>query len=245
MIKSFSDKKLRKMMFLLLAGLSCVGVGAGVKFHEKPLSGYITVTAHSGCMGLPDNSIEAMKAGIEAGAQIVEFDLNFTKDGEPVLSHDAPSTGKSYVTPEEAFTFVANYPGIQMNIDVKNTEYIEKVPPLADKDGVKSRIFFTGIGEEDVPCVREKCPGIPYYLNTSVKKSDDFQALCEKTAALGAVGININWKNASHRLVDAFHKNNMPVSVWTVNKAGRISKMSLLGVDNITTRRPDIACKLI
>ncbi|MBR5620588.1 MAG: hypothetical protein IKW76_12705, partial [Clostridia bacterium] len=50
-----------------------------------------TVTAHSGSMGLPENSVEAMEAGVKAGAQIVEFDLQYDDAGEPVLSHDEPA----------------------------------------------------------------------------------------------------------------------------------------------------------
>ena len=231
------------MISFLLAWL--LSIGLPVKVHGRPLSGSVTVTAHSGCMNLPENSVEAMRAGVEAGAQIVEFDLNFTSDGTPVLSHDAPFEGELYVTLEEAFAFLAEHPGIHANIDVKNTQHIEAVPGLAEKSGVKSRIFFTGIEEKDVPAVCEKCPGIPYYLNTDIREDEDFQALAEKTASLGAVGININWKNASPLLVAVFHKNGMPVSVWTVNKEEYALRMALFGVDNITTRCPDIICSLI
>ena len=80
----------------ILAELYAAGMPLKVK--GRPLSGTITVTAHSGCMGLADNSLEAMEAGIEAGAQIVEFDLNYTSDGAPVLSHDSPDENAAYVT---------------------------------------------------------------------------------------------------------------------------------------------------
>ncbi len=231
-----------KIISFLLAGLFSIGLP--VKIHGRPLSGSITVTAHSGCLDLPDNSVEAMKAGVEAGALIIEFDLNFTADGTPVLSHEAPDEDGEYVTLEEAFAFLAEHPGILANVDVKSTEHMEAVPSLAEKAGILDRIFFTGIEEDDIPAVREKCPGIPYYLNMEIQEDDDFQALAEKTASLGAAGININWKSASPGLVSVFHKNGLPVSVWTVNEEEKVLRVALFGVDNITTRRPDIACKL-
>ena len=220
-------------------------VGLPVRIHGRPLSGSVTVTAHSGCLDFADNSIEAMKAGIDAGARIVEFDLNYSADGTPVLSHDTPDKEGDCVTLEEAFAFLAERPGILANVDVKNTVMLEKVPVLAEQAGVLERIFFTGIGENDIETVKEKCPGIPYYLNTGISEDEDFAALARKTAGLGAVGININWNDASPELIRVFHKNGMPVSVWTVNEGKSIVKMAVYGADNITTRRPDIACGII
>ena len=211
----------------------------------KPLAGRISVTAHSGCMELADNSLEAMTAGIAAGAEIVEFDLNYTADGTPVLSHDTPKNGAVCVTLAEAFAFLAQQDGVRANVDVKSTEHLEKVPALAAEAGVTEQFFFTGVDDKWVPAVRKKCPGIPYYLNTSVRKSDDVKALAKKTAALGAVGLNIHWKDASPQLIAAFHKKGLPVSVWTVNRENDAIKMVRYGVDNITTRRPDLVCRLL
>ncbi len=219
--------------------------GHSVSVRSVPLSGRVSVTAHSGCMGLGDNSLEAMAAGIEAGATIVEFDLHFTDDGTPVLSHDKPSEKSACVTLAEAFAFLARQNGVQANVDVKSTEHLERVPALAAEAGVTDRIFFTGVGERDVAAVRQKCPCISCYLNASVRKSEDLNALVKKTAALGTVGLNLNWKDASPELVRAFHERGMSVSVWTVDNPTHIDSMLSFGVDNITTRRPDIVCGLI
>ena len=232
-----------KVAAFLLAVLYSIGLP--VQVRGKPLDGSIAVTAHSGCMDLPANSIEAMEAGINAGADIVEFDLNYTSDGTPVLFHNTPEDGATYVTLAEAFAFLAEHPGILANVDVKSTEYLEKVPVLAEEAGVTDQIFFTGVNEQMVATVREKCPGIPYYLNASVSKDDDVKALAEKTEELGAVGINLDWTCVSPELIAAFHKKGMPVSVWTVNEAADIIQMALAGADGITTRRPNTACDVI
>ena len=220
-------------------------IGLPVRIHGRPLAGGVTVTAHSGCLGLADNSIEAMEAGIEAGARIVEFDLNYAADGTPVLSHDSPLEGQTYVTLAEAFAFLSRHLDVQANVDVKNTAHLEQVPGLAAQAGVTEQIFFTGIEEKDVMAVRKKCPGIPYYLNAGVSEEEDLNALAEKVAALGAVGINTYWENASYELIRVFHRNGMPVSVWTVNEPEAVIRLAVFGADNITTRRPDIVCSLI
>lgn len=47
------------------------------------------IIGHRGAAGLaPENTLEALRAGIDAGADILEFDIRLTKDNVPVLSHD-------------------------------------------------------------------------------------------------------------------------------------------------------------
>ena len=202
-----------------------------------------TVTAHSGCMGLPDNSVEAMEAGVAAGAQIVEFDLNYTKDGVPVLSHNAPEGDCPPVT--DAFAFLREHPDIKANVDVKSVDYLEKIPPLAEKYGVTDQIFFTGVGEDWVPAVREKCPGIPYYLNTTVPRAADIEALADKVEKLGAVGVNINFVHLTRRLTRVFHARGLLVSAWTVNVRPQARYVLAAGPDNVTSRKPDMIVSLL
>lgn len=47
------------------------------------------VIGHRGAAGLaPENTLEALQAGLEAGADMLEFDVRLTKDKIPVLVHD-------------------------------------------------------------------------------------------------------------------------------------------------------------
>lgn len=48
------------------------------------------VIGHRGAAGLaPENTLAALRAGYEAGADVLEFDIRLTKDGVPILIHDA------------------------------------------------------------------------------------------------------------------------------------------------------------
>ena len=60
------------------------------------------IIGHRGALGLaPENSRAAIVAGIQAGADMIEFDVRVTRDGVPVLAHDArlrPSAGRGHGT---------------------------------------------------------------------------------------------------------------------------------------------------
>ncbi len=201
-----------------------------------------TYTAHTGCVDTADNSLEAIEKGVQYGAKIVEFDLHFTQDGTPVLSHDAPKGGE--VTLDAAFECVSRYEGLRVNVDVKSGTALEKVVILAEKHGLKDRIFFTGLFEDDIPLVQNACPGIPYWLNEDVlpvaEHSDAYlQQLVGLVRTCKAVGINMNKNNATKELVDFFRTNGLGVSLWTVNEEEEMLKYLSFSPDNITTRRPD------
>ena len=202
-----------------------------------------TVTAHSGSMGLPENSVEAMEAGVKAGAQIVEFDLQYDDAGEPVLSHDAPAG--MCVTLGDAFAFLAAHPNVRANVDVKDTSHLECVEPLAKEAGVLDRIFFTGLFEKDIPIAREKCPSVPYYLNTGISRFANLRKLAQKVRALGALGVNINKRCLSPRLTRIFHDEGLLVSVWTVDKKNEAQYALMMRPDNVTTRKPDMVWSLL
>ena len=205
-----------------------------------------TCTAHTGCMGTADNSLDCFDAAVKNGADVVEFDLNFTADGKPVLSHDKPQGNE--VTLDEAFCKLSELKNLFVNVDVKSTLNLAEVERLAEKHGISDRIFYTGVTEDFLEAVRADSPNVSYYLNVKVdRRTDDeyINSLVEKVRNCGAVGINFNKKNASEKLVDAFHKNGLLVSVWTANKEIDIRRLLALSPDNITTKRPDLMTKII
>lgn len=207
-----------------------------------------TVTAHTGCLGTKPNSIEAIIKGFESGADIIEFDLNFDSNGTPLLSHDSPKGGE--VTLDEAFAVLAKCNGVKANVDIKNVERIEKVVTLAKKHNVLDRIFFTGVHEGFVEAVKTRTPEVEYYLNVNIapkwKQTNKYlQSLVDKVKASGAIGINFNKNSATKKLVNAFHKNGLLVSIWTVDNTRDMKKIISLSPNNITTRQPDILIETI
>ncbi len=207
-----------------------------------------TVTAHTGCEKSKDNSIDSLKVGCTSGADIVEFDLNFDSQGNAVLSHNAPVGGCA--TLDEAFGCIAKYEKIKVNVDVKKTDNLKAVVACAEKYLLTERIFYTGIQQKDVSTVKQQTPSVSYYLNVAVdrKRKNNIEylnSLADLVEQQGAIGINLNKRGCSEKLVELFHERNLLVSVWTVNNRLEMQKIISLAPDNITTRYPSKLKKLI
>lgn len=210
-----------------------------------------TVTAHTGCEGADDNTLDSIRKGVAAGADIVETDLHFLSDGTPVLKHDEPQDSESQKLPtlESAFKLLSSL-NVRMNIDVKSTANIPAVTDLAKKHGVTDKLFFTGVDEKFAPDVKSGAPAIPYYLNVGVdkKKNTDpvyLASLVNKVKECGAIGINLNFKGCSKELVEAFRKEEQLVSLWTANSKLAMYRCLAFAPDNITTRKPSLLSKII
>ena len=230
------------ILFISILVLTVFLVFMELKKMKTNLPQNFTYTAHTGCVKTADNSLEAIEEGAKYGANIIEFDLNFLKDGTPVLSHDKPKGNE--ITLDEAFKKVSEYENLKVNVDVKNVKNLKSVYPLAQKYGLEDRIFYTGIDIDFLEAVKKDSPEVPYYLNVSVEKPrkqtpEYLQSLVKTVKDSGAVGINFNKDHATKELVDTFHENDLLVSIWTVNKKRKMFKILFLGPDNITTRRPD------
>ena len=76
-----------------------------------------TITAHTGCMGTQQNSLDSMKIGQGNGANIVEFDLRANENGDLVLSHDEPKGGE--IPLNEAFALLSSFENTKANVDIK------------------------------------------------------------------------------------------------------------------------------
>lgn len=215
----------------------------------SPLPEGFTVTAHTGCEGTADNTLESITAGAEAGADIVEIDLHFLPDGTPVLNHDKPDGSDALPTFESALEMLCGL-DVKMNIDVKSTDNMAAVYSLIKKHGTESKVFFTGVEEKDVEAVKAGSPGIPYYLNVKVdkKRNTDFDylnSLIQKVKDCGAVGINMKYTGCSPELVSLFRSEGLLVSLWTANSKGEMHRCLKLCPDNITTRKPSVLAEII
>lgn len=216
-----------------------------------------TVTGHTGCLSedgtkTKDNSLESIREAVLCGADIVEIDVRFLADGKPVLSHDAvfDDAKNTVVSLDAAFACLAEYPHLQMNVDLKSTDNLEAVRYLAEKHGVLDRIFFTGVDRKWAKTVSDAGVGIPYYLNYGVSRILAGQTwycmyLVRLCKSLGCMGLNINKVGATKKLSRILHEHGLLLSVWTCTQATDIRRALRCEPDNITSRNPALVKKML
>ena len=155
--------KTKMKVFLAASAVAVVSSAAIIagEYNKKKkekivLPEKFTLTAHTGCEGTVDNSLEAITKGFECGADIVEFDINFNAEGVPVLAHDKAL--ENSVTLDEAFSLIAGYDNLKVNVDCKTTQNLKAIVRSAEKYGVLDRIFYTGIEERMLLQLRHRLP---------------------------------------------------------------------------------------
>lgn len=213
------------------------------EYKNLPLSlprGF-TVTAHTGCEGTEENSLNFLEKALSLDVEIIEFDVSFDENENPVLAHDTPKGGE--VELSQAFDLISKHPNVRVNVDIKETTALDKIEKCAEEYGVLDQIFFTGVKDEFLDAVKEQTENVEYYLNVNVNKrkaksSDYLREICDKVKQSGAIGINFKYTGATRELVEYFHNEGLLVSIWTVDKEKAMHEILSLSPDNITTRNP-------
>ena len=204
-----------------------------------------TVTAHAGALNTPENTAESLRACLPfVGAGIVEVDLRFHPGGTPVLSHHFPAPADALPL-EGCFRLAQGY-GARFNLDLKESRgNLAAVRELLERYRMKERAFFTGLQSAGHIRAVRGC-GIPWYLNAKPPRLPFAASMAALRAkALGAVGLNMPYRCCGPALMRAARRRNLLVSVWTVDNRADMARMLRLGVDNITTRHPDVLRELM
>ncbi len=222
------------------------------KLKEQKLSlphGF-TVTAHTGCDGSPDNSIESIQRAIFSDVPVIENDLTLRTDGTPVFMH-AESAGDGGLLFAEAQYYIAsNSSTVLQNLDLKVFENLDQIQSIVKKAGLIGRCFFTGVEKDNAAKVKKYAPEIPYYLNMKLnvlrlRDKEYLRRTADEIKHAGAVGINCKYTYLSKALVEVMHECGLSVSVWTVDKKPLMLYVLSLAPDNITTRNPRLLMSLI
>lgn len=206
---------------------------------------YPVITAHSGCEGTPDNSLEHIRAAISSGAEMLEIDIN-RHDGVLYLTHNPQTDYSACPTFEQCLTLVAPT-DMCMNCDVKTVGLTADVMTLAAKYQMESRIVFTGsVGEEELPALNDTRGDWWLSLWHSDHEPEDLVNACEKYHRLNDLYrlINLDHTMVNEQVCRTVHDAGYRLSVWTVNREEMIRRMMEYGVWNITTRQPLLALRL-
>lgn len=221
----------------------------------------VTAVAHRGDpYRFRENTTDSLRSALEQGADAVEIDVRLTRDGVPVLLHDA--TLKRLWERERplAALSAAEVRGLTEG----------GVPTLAEALTVTegSRVMIDLPGSPDVRAVRRVldvvrecaaqdrvyyCADAPAMLavraaDPSVEIALTWRSVAPPRPALLAA-VRPRWLNYRFTLVDRglvarVHRDGCLLSVWTPDTRRSMRRLLDAGVDSITTNRIDSLCAL-
>lgn len=208
---------------------------------------YTMITAHSGCDGTPDNSLEFVKHALSCGADAFEIDVR-CRGGRLFMSHD--ETDLECPGLDEVFRLMQGS-SMKINCDLKEPGLEEAVLALAEQLGVWDQVLFSGdvsIGKmaADEIIRRKTLLNIDPLVGKVTPEELDarLEELVEGCRRCGAWCVNIHYGKCTEKLMKRMKEAGILISAWTVNKEDVARRLLDEGIYNITSRAPGMVMKL-
>jgi glycerophosphoryl diester phosphodiesterase len=209
----------------------------------------------------PGNTVVSFEAALEAGVDVIEFDVLRLRDGRLVLAHDYSDAGKREpLTLDEGLDLFAGevYSDVELIVDLKlpgfEAEVVEGLTArgLTDRSLVSSqyRESLEALGKLDpdlarswsVPRARRDytrgwlaLPALVVLQVLRVRMPGQAAALLRSG---GCEVLMAHWRLVTPRLERAVHGAGGQLYVWTVDDPERIRALEELGVDGVVTNDP-------
>ncbi|MBQ2134049.1 MAG: glycerophosphodiester phosphodiesterase [Bacteroidales bacterium] len=227
------------------------------------------IVAHRGYWDTPNNaqnSITALKTAQQIPVYGSEFDVNMTSDGVMVVSHgpkleSIPDVQKATykevkkvrlkngekVPTLKQYLKQGKKGNIKLIFELKvhpageiENEAVRKSVEMVKKLNLEEQVEFISFSLEACKQLAKLMPEcMVQYLNGKIPPKE--------LKEMGIMGLDYNYSNFEQHpeWVKEAHDLGMIVNVWTVNKEEMMQQMIDLGVDYITTDKPETALKLI
>ncbi len=226
------------------------------RLERKPFA----IIGHRGAAGLaPENTLEALRVAIEAGADIAEFDVQVTRDGTPVASHDSVVVADNGVKIdirrssasdlEKVSVRGARIPTIEellaeavgkipLFLEIKYPEDTPRLLKVVKDQGAEEWVAIISFYDEALLTARKTAPEIPCGRIYYQPPGRIFDA-----KKLGCQIVLPRYSLATGKAVGLAHRLRLKVVAWTVNDEKWLRELWRRGVDGIATDYPDRAAK--
>lgn len=229
------------------------------------------IVAHRGYWrteGSAQNSLSSLLNARQIGCYGSEFDVWLTKDGVPVVTHDALWNGvriENATYPELMSRQLANgeflptllqylqlgkqLPEIQLILEIKthktdiqNDSITRMTVSLVKKLGLEKQVEYIAFSKRVCKLLYELTPDSKIaYLNGDLSPREVVEQL-----HCNGIDYNVKVFEKHPEWLKEAHEQCLEVNVWTVDgEEGLLKHLNTNGIDIITTNDPDILKKLI
>jgi glycerophosphoryl diester phosphodiesterase len=228
----------------------------------------VLVVGHRGdSQNAPENTLAAFALALEHGADLVEFDVHLTQDGDVAVIHDdkldrtTEGTGEIARTPTAALADVSAGAWFDPRYTSERVPLLDEVldllkgravPMIEIKvkrkrspdagERVAQALARHGMQEQAVVICRE--PSRVAEVHAASPQTPLSYLTITKRQARGAVrldgvrGIDCYWKSLSLSLVESMRQANAFITPWTVNRVRDMQRLFLLGLESVITDCP-------
>lgn len=213
---------------------------------------------HRGAAGhAPENTLAAIAKGIALGVDFVEIDVRRTVDGMLVALHDETvnrttngrgrvdrlllqdvktfntGNGEHIPTLEEVLKVASGRAGLMLELKVKGLA--EQTVEAVREAGFKDPVIYASFLHDELTHVRAVDPEASLMvLFGRLPRAPVARAMEYRPSHVG-----LRHDTATRRLVDAFHRADLLVFVYTTDSPGDIQHALSVGVDGVISNFPD------
>jgi glycerophosphoryl diester phosphodiesterase len=216
----------------------------------------------------PGNTAESFDAALEAGVDMIEFDVLRTRT-RIVLAHDFEDVAsRSPLTLDEGLAYLASpdYAQVGFLVDLKLPGYeLAVLESLRDHDLVDRALICTQY-RESLAVVREAEPAVRVSWTVPKLTRDPFRSWATRIPAYAALqamrvtlpgqaadairarrcdALTAHWRLVTSRLVRRVREAGGELYVWTVDELAQIRELEALGVTGVITNDPRLFAALV
>jgi len=233
----------------------------------------LAVMAHrGGSLEAPENTIESFKYAIEIGSDIIETDIQLSSDGVPYIFHDddlkrIPGIEKDFndllaseidelnifgdfkiPTLEET---LKQFPDTKFQIDFKTDEVVDPAIEIINKfPHIKKNLCVASFSSQRLQKIKSKLSDVTYSMGPHEVLKLLLKSFGIYRGEVGGDCLQIpiyryGIKIVTKRFVDFCKRENIKISVWTINSIEEMDYLIGLDVDGIITDKPKALINLL
>jgi glycerophosphoryl diester phosphodiesterase len=215
----------------------------------------------------PGNTIASFEAALEAGVDMIEFDVLPERAGPPasgrlLLAHDYRDARRPDVLElDEGLAHFATdaYAGVELDVDLKLPGYEERVLDALREHGLLDRVLISTMEDRSLRDVRRLAPDVRLGWSVPKLRYDYLASPWTRYPAYGAAALArrllpgraaaairagavdalmCHWALVTPRLARAVAGAGGELYVWTVDDPARIAALERIGVSGVITNDP-------
>ncbi len=218
---------------------------------------------------VPGNTYASFNAALEAGVDMIEFDVLREEHGDRlILAHDYhDAASRAPHTLEEGIAHLGSdaFAEVELDVDLKLPGYELRVLEALRDAGVLDRALISSQYRSSLELIRAVEPSVRLGWSVPKVTKDPFRSRATALFALVAVqalrialparavrairagrceALMVHWRLVTPRLVRSVRSAGGEVYVWTVDELPRLRQLERLGVTGVITNDPRLFAEL-